>query len=80
MSAYSPIFASLSPGASAPVKYLQSFTASSLWTVNHNLGREPSVTVLTVGGLEMLADVQHTSLNQFTVSFSQPQSGRIIAF
>lgn len=49
--------------------------ASDTWVVNHNLGYRPAVTVLSVGGKEMLAGVVHTSANQFVVSFDQPTAG-----
>ena len=49
--------------------------ADSTWTVNHNLGFRPSVTVLSTGGLEMLAEVLHTSLNQALVYFDTPMAG-----
>lgn len=47
----------------------------ALWTVNHNLGFRPQVTVLSPGGLEIEAAIQHISVNQFTVSFNIPQAG-----
>ncbi len=50
--------------------------AASLWTINHNLNRWPaSVSVLSVGGVEMLADVTHISINQCTVAFASPTAG-----
>ena len=79
MSAYSPSFAApVIPDT--PIRYLETFAAASSWVVNHNLGREPSAQVLTLGGVEMLADVQHTSLNQLVVYFSQPQAGKVVLF
>jgi hypothetical protein len=50
-------------------------TAAATWTVNHNLGRRPAVTVMTAGGLEVLAEVLHTSVNQVLVTFDQPTAG-----
>lgn len=50
-------------------------SASDAWVVNHNLGYRPAVSVLSVGGKEMLAGVVHTSTNQFVVSFDQPTAG-----
>lgn len=64
----------------APASFEQSFASSATWIVNHNLGREPFISVLTVGGVEMVADIQHTSINQSIVYFSSAQSGRIRSF
>lgn len=51
-------------------------SASALWTVNHNLGRWPSaVTVLSAGGVEVAAQVNHVSINQLTVTFAAPFAG-----
>ncbi len=48
---------------------------SLLWIVNHNLGFHPVVALLSPGGLEIEASIQHTSLNQFTAAFNTPQAG-----
>jgi hypothetical protein len=50
-------------------------TASSTWVVNHNLGFRPAVTILSVGGTQMLAEVIHASLNQVLVYFDEPMTG-----
>ena len=54
-------------------------SASSTWTVNHNLGREPVIQVLTAGGVEMEAAIVHVSSNQAQVNFASPQTGRVRA-
>lgn len=60
---------------------LASFThsqpsASAVWTVNHNLNRQPSaVTLRTVGGAEFEGEVLHTSLNQLLVLLAAPATG-----
>lgn len=45
------------------------------WTVNHNLGYRPNVTILSVGGVAMLAEVQHLNTNQIMVYFDEPRTG-----
>lgn len=65
----------------APASYEQGFAAAALsWTVNHNLGREPFVMILNNGGAELIAEIQHVSINQLIVYFSSAQAGRIRAF
>lgn len=49
--------------------------ASDSWVVNHNLGFRPNVTLLSVGGAEMIAEVLHMSENQARVYFDQPRAG-----
>lgn len=49
--------------------------ASAVWTVAHNLGFRPAVQVLSVGGLEMMAEVVHLSANVFQVLFDSPEAG-----
>lgn len=50
-------------------------SAAALWTVNHNLGFYPQVTVLSPGGLELTAAIQHVSINQALVAFNIPTAG-----
>ena len=66
------------PGDGASTFEHTQATADSTWTVNHNLGFRPAVTVLSPGGLEMLAEVLHTSLNQALVYFDAPKAGNAI--
>ena len=49
--------------------------AADTWTVNHNLGYRPAVSLLTVGGKEMWAEVIHISVNQFVAYFDSPVTG-----
>ena len=48
---------------------------SANWVVNHNLGYRPQVQPLSVGGVAMLAEVLHTSVNQALVYFDAPTAG-----
>lgn len=57
-----------------PVQVIQS-SPSLTWIINHNLGYRPQVQVYTSGGLEVFAEVIHTSINQYQVSFVQPSTG-----
>jgi hypothetical protein len=50
--------------------------ASSSWTINHNLGRNVSVTVIDTANNEIEGDVVHTNANAVVVSFSAPFSGK----
>lgn len=50
-------------------------TASAVWTVNHDLGRFPAVTVTDTDGKEVEGDVVHNSINSLTVTFSAAFSG-----
>jgi hypothetical protein len=56
----------------------EQLVAAAEWIVNHNLGRRPAVTLLSTGGVEMVAEVLHVSLNQFRVYFDQPRAGLAI--
>lgn len=62
------------------VGYVHSQTASSqTWTVNHNLGYIPNVSILSPGNVLVMAAITHTNINQFTVSFNGPQTGTAVA-
>lgn len=50
-------------------------SASALWTVNHNLNKYPSVTVVDSGGALVEGYVTYISVNQLTVSFTGANAG-----
>lgn len=66
------------PGTSGDKHYEQTFNTVSSVTVTHNLGKYPAVTVLDSADDEVIGDVQHQSVNQFTVTFTAPFSGLVI--
>jgi hypothetical protein len=49
---------------------------SATWTINHNLGYRPAVSLLSAGGVEMIAEIVHTSANQVVATFKQAVAGR----
>lgn len=49
--------------------------ADTTWTVNHNLGRYPAVTVLDSANTEIECDVEHTSTNQVVLTLAYATSG-----
>lgn len=51
---------------------------SDVWVVNHNLGARPQVSVLSVGGKELMAEVIHSNENQALIYFDQPTAGTAI--
>lgn len=50
--------------------------ASDVWTIDHGLGKFPSVTVVDSCGNVVVGDVTYTSLNQLTVTFNAVFSGK----
>lgn len=48
---------------------------AAMWTVNHNLGFRPAVKALSVGGVEMMAEVIHANSNQVFIYFDDPKVG-----
>ncbi len=53
-------------------------SASSEWIVNHNLGYNPVIEVLSPGGLTVVVEIQHMTTNQARVYFLTPQTGKAI--
>ena len=50
--------------------------ASDTWEVVHNLGKYPSVTVVSDSGNTVVGDVVYTGLNSLTITFNAVFSGR----
>lgn len=55
--------------------FTQPFGVTSSVTVNHNLGKFPSVTVIDSAGDEVEGAVDHLNANSLTVTFAAPFSG-----
>lgn len=51
-------------------------TPAAEWTINHDLDRWPSVTVVDSAGSVVIGYQQYTSSNQVRLEFSAPFSGR----
>lgn len=49
--------------------------ASAVWTINHNLGFKPSVSVYGLAGNVVLANVDHASDNVAIVTLAAPMAG-----
>lgn len=63
------------PGAAGSgFSFVQS-TPSVTWIINHNLGFNPSIDLFSIGGMEMLGEVVHTSINQIIVNFNEAIAG-----
>lgn len=52
------------------------YNAETLWIVEHNLGKYPSVTVVDSAGTKVHGNVQYIDQNKITLQFSQPFSGK----
>lgn len=63
------------PGLSGAGFIFTQPTPSSTWTINHNLGFNPAVELLTVGGVEFEAQVTHINTNQTVVNIAIPMAG-----
>ena len=50
-------------------------SASTTWTITHNLGKNPSVTVIDSGGTVVEGDIAYTSSNVVTVTFTSSFAG-----
>jgi len=49
--------------------------ASTSWVINHNLNQSPAVTVMDTLGNVLMAEIDYTTLNTVTITFSTPQDG-----
>jgi hypothetical protein len=64
------------PPITTPTSYVHTqSSASSVWTINHNLGFIPSTELFSSGSVEIDGDVEHVSVNQTVVTFLTPISG-----
>ena len=58
------------------VSYIHQQTSPlSAWTITHNLGKYPSVSVVDSSGNEVVGELQYINANQVILNFSAPFSG-----
>ena len=56
--------------------YTQCFgSASAVWTITHNLGKFPSVTIVDTSNVVVVGQVDYLSSNILQITFSQPLDG-----
>lgn len=64
-------------GGGSDASYLhRQVDPADTWTINHDLGKYPSVTIVDSAGDEVEGNVNHISNTQVVISFSAPFSGR----
>jgi uncharacterized alpha-E superfamily protein len=51
---------------------------SSYWTVIHNLGKIPSITIIDTAGTQVWADIINVTPNSFDVVLQYPMSGMAV--
>ena len=51
-------------------------TPSAIWTIQHDLGKFPSVTAVNINNIESLGEVQYVDANNLTITFSAGFSGK----
>ncbi len=51
-------------------------TASGSWAITHNLGKNPSVSIVDSGGNTVVGDVIYINTNQLTINFTAQFSGK----
>jgi hypothetical protein len=54
--------------------FIQS-TSAAVWTITHNLGKRPSISVVDSAGTNVVGAVDHTSNNELTITFSSAFKG-----
>jgi hypothetical protein len=74
--AVSPAPAVVNVGSSFQYFVFNQNNPSATWTITHNLGRRPSVTVVDSAGTVVIGEVTYTSDNALTIQFSAGFSGQ----
>lgn len=54
--------------------FIQS-TSAAVWTITHNLGKRPSISVVDSAGSNVVGEVNYTSNNELTITFSSAFKG-----
>lgn len=67
-------------GGGGPSDYGKTYTyeqsaVSDEWTIEHNMGKYPSVTVVDSAGNEIIAEVQYIDKNNLVIYMASPFKG-----
>lgn len=57
------------PGSDANFVYNQ-VALSDTWTITHNLGKYPAVSIVDSGGTTIIGDIEYLSVNQVQLTFT----------
>ena len=69
----------ISSGSGTGTRYeFTQAVASTTWNIIHNLGQYYNVSLLDDTNQEVVGSINHNSVNQTTVTFSTPVSGKAI--
>jgi hypothetical protein len=61
---------------SGETTYIEVVTQNtSVWSIEHNLGRFPAVQVVDTAGSVVIGDIQYIDQNNITITFSAPFAG-----
>lgn len=67
------------PGSGGDLYYVHSQAlASDTWSITHNLGKKPSVTVEDTSGRVCIGQVDYVDTNSLIIRFSAPFSGEAV--
>lgn len=76
-SIYDPFTASIAGGAAVDKNFVWTqLSASNTWTIAHNLGKFPSVTIVDTGGNELIPDIDYVDANNVVITFAGATSGK----
>jgi hypothetical protein len=50
-------------------------TGATVWVINHNLHFRPNVIVMDYGSNQVECDIAYVTIDQVTLTFSEPMSG-----
>lgn len=64
-------------GGAAHLEFAQNSPLAQ-WVINHNLGYKPHVSVISLAGYEITADVKHVSDIQLQINFAVPTTGKAV--
>lgn len=64
-------------GLGSDLTYLwDQVTPAITWTINHNMGKHPSVSVFDISGDEVEANVNYVDLDNITITFNEAFAGK----
>lgn len=71
-----PTWSEVAIGGADKYKEYDHPSASAIWTIDHTLGKNPSISVIGIDGKEVECEVIYPSLTQVVLYFNAPFAGK----
>lgn len=72
---FAELIPTITPGGSDKTLTWEQITSSEVWTIQHDLNKDPAISVLDSAGSEVVGHIEYESKNKVILTFTSPFKG-----